>query len=196
MNQLKPRLAKLISRVFEPIIEIPLLITISTMVAYLNGYRWRFLAFLLVVDAVIPRLYFLYLLRSKRAQDWDITVREQRLPLFWLSVATHFMGVILAFWLNRQPLANILLSFWFLAVIFTIITQVYKISLHTGVNTTLVIFSLYLFGSRVWWLLALPVIVSWARIVYRKHTLAQVVFGGLVPAIILPLSFYLLGVKF
>ena len=189
------KLAKLISRLLEPVLEIPLILVVATTTAFLNGYRWRFLALLLFVDAILPGLYFLYLLKTKRAKDWDITKRSERLPLFRFTLAAHLAGVLVAFLIGREPLAQILLSFWLLALIFTAITHYWKISLHSGVNSTLAVFGILIFGwSRAWWLLSLPVIVSWARISFKKHNLLQVTAGTLLPLVLLPFFFWAFGV--
>lgn len=188
------KIAKILSRVFEPIIEIPLILTAVTMTAYANGYRWRFLALILFLDAVIPGLYFFYLLKSGKAKDWDITKRVERLPLFRLAVVTHFIGVVVGFLIGREPLAQILLALWLLAVVFSVITQFWKVSLHAGVNSALAVLAIMLYGWQLWWLLLLPVVVSWARIEYKKHSLSQVVVGTLIPMILLPLLFQLFGI--
>jgi hypothetical protein len=190
------KLAKIISRIFEPTFEIPIILIVATSTAYLNGYRWRFLALLLFLDAILPGLYFLYLLKTKKAKDWDLSRRKDRLPLFKFATACHLAGVLVAFLINREPLAQILLAFWFLALIFTAITNYWKISLHSGVNSTLAVFAILMYGpnTRAWLLLLLPIIVSWARIAYKKHDLLQVVAGALVPMIILPLFFWAFGI--
>jgi hypothetical protein len=189
------KVGRFISRLFEPIIEIPLLLIAATMTAYLNGYRWRFLALLLFLDAVIPGLYFLYLVYVAKKVDFDMTKREMRLPLYKVAVVSHLAGVLVGFVIDREPLAQILLAFWFLALIFTIITEHWKISLHAGVNSALATFAILIVGwEKVWWMIFLPIIVSFARVVYKKHTVGQVILGTTLPALLLPFFFWVLGV--
>ena len=58
------RLAWIISRVFDPVIEIPIMLGTAVWWALTNGLRWRFLVFLLVVDALLPALYMLWGLKK------------------------------------------------------------------------------------------------------------------------------------
>lgn len=189
------RIGQIISRLFEPIIEIPLLLIAATMTAYLNGYRWRFLALLLFLDAVVPGLYFLYLVFIKKTADFDMSNRRTRRPLYRLAVATHLIGVLMAFLINREPLAQILLSFWLIALVFMVVTEHWKISLHAGVNSVLATFGILILGwDKVWWLIFLPLLVSIARVMYHRHTLMQVLVGSIVPAVLLPFFFWIFGV--
>jgi hypothetical protein len=181
----------IISRILDPVIEIPLLLLIAASTAYLNGFRWRFLALIFFLDAVIPGIYFFYLVFFKKSTDIDMSKREDRIPLYKLAVSSHLAGVLVAFLIGREPLAQILLSFWLMALIFMFITHHYKISLHAGVNSMLATFSILLFGfQRVWWVISLPLLVSWARIAYKRHSLSQVILGSLLPAILLPFFFW------
>lgn len=189
------RVGQIISRLLEPIVEIPVLLVAATMTAYLNGYRWRFLAMLLFLDAVLPGLYFLYLVFVKKTADFDMTDRRVRMPLYKLVTATHLAGVLVAFLIDREPLAQILLSFWLIALIFMFVTKHWKISVHAGVNSVLATFGIWILGwERVWWLVFLPLVVSWARVMYKRHTIGQVIVGMLVPALLLPFFFWVLGV--
>lgn len=207
-GSMQEKIAKIISRVLEPVIEIPILLILATGTAYLNGYRWKFLFLLLFLDAVMPGLYFAYQLKTGKVKDWDISRREERLPLFRFMVAMHLVGVLVGFVIGREPLAQILLAFWMLALLFMVFTHIWKISIHAGVNSTLAVFGIWALGgwgigdggwwwsfsTRAWWLLLLPVVVSWARVVYKKHDIYQVMAGTLLPAIVLPVCFWVLGV--
>lgn len=189
------RIGQVVSRFFEPIVEIPILLVAATTTAYLNGYRWRFLALLMFLDAIVPGLYFLYLVFIKKTADFDMSDRRTRRPLYRLAVATHLAGVLMAFLIDREPLAQILLSFWLIALLFMFITEHWKISLHAGVNSMLATFGILVLGwHQVWWLVFLPLIVSIARVMYHRHTVAQVVAGSFVPAFLLPLMFWVFGV--
>ncbi|MDZ4384977.1 MAG: hypothetical protein U0944_01010, partial [Candidatus Moranbacteria bacterium] len=59
-------LAWVVSRVFDPVIEIPLLLAAVAVYALTNGLRIRFLIFLLIIDALLPALYMFWGLATKR----------------------------------------------------------------------------------------------------------------------------------
>ena len=186
----KQVLALIISRVFDPLIEIPLILSMVAGYAIMEGYRWRFFGLLIFLDVILPGLYFLYLLISKKISDWDISLREQRISLLIFTLITHFFGVLVAYLIDRNILAQILLSFWVLGLIITLTTLKWKISIHSAVNASLVILLILIYGTKVWWLFLLPLVVSWSRVVRRKHTLLQVAAGTLLPVIVLPPLLY------
>lgn len=173
-------LAWVISRVFDPVIEIPLLLATVAIYALTNGLRIRFLIFLLFVDALLPALYMFWGLATKRISDWDMTERKERAGVYFFTIFCHLFGVILAFFLGKILLAKILFIFWSLAVVFALITVVWKISIHAGVNAAVVAFFNHYFGwQNYWWLVVVLLIVLWARVEIKKHTWPQVTAGAI-----------------
>ena len=173
------RLAWLISRVFDPVIEIPLLIASVIFIALTNGLRFRFLIFLMFSDALLPALYMLWGLATKRISDWDMTRREERAGLYFFTIFCHLFGVVFAFLLGKVLLAKILFIFWSLAVVFALITVVWKISVHAGVNAAALAFFNHYYGwQNYWWLALVLLVVLWARVEIKKHTWTQVTAGA------------------
>ena len=69
-------------------------------------------------------------------------------------------------------------------VIFGAITQVWKISFHTGVFTGCVtVLVLILHDARFAWLFLLVPLIAWARVRRKRHTLVQTVVGALIALI-------------
>lgn len=192
------RLAKvafIISRVFDPAWLIPGMLAVAAGWSLLNGLRWRFIVILLLIDGLIPFLYFVHLLSTKEISDWDTTKREQRLKLYGFVLVAHSIGVILAFLLGKLVLSKILLLFLILALVFTLITLRWKISIHTGVSSAATIFLSLLFGWNWLWLYLIVGSVAWSRIVMKKHTLAQATAGAVAAAGIILLGFRWLGIN-
>jgi len=188
------KLAIIISRLFDPVWLIPGMLATAAGWSLFNGLRWRFVVILLLIDGLIPFLYFVHLLSTKEVSDWDTTKREQRIRLYVFTLVTHSIGVILALLLGKMVLAKILFLFLVLAVVFTLITLRWKISIHTGVSSAAVAFLTLLFGSRWLWLFLIVAAIAWARIVMRKHTLGQVVIGAVLAAGLISVGFYILGI--
>jgi len=177
--KVRQKTAWVISRVFDPVIEIPLLLTLAVWFALANGLRWRFFIFLMFVDAGLPALYMFYGLKKGFITDWDMTRREERKGLYLFTVFTHLIGVVYAFFLGKVFLAYTLLVFWMLAVVFAVITLRWKISVHAGVTAVAVGFVNHFFGWRnYWWLVLILLLVLWARVEVKKHTLIQVIAGS------------------
>jgi hypothetical protein len=175
------KFAVVVSRVFDPVIEIPLLLVGASYYALTNGLRWRFLVFLLVVDALFPLLYILWGRATKRISDWDMTKRSERTGIYVFTVIVHFTGVIYALMLGKTMMAGVLFVFWSMAVVFALVTMKWKISVHAGVNAAVVAFFNHWLGwSNYWWLVLVLVLVLWSRVEMKKHTPLQVMVGAAV----------------
>src|SRR3990167_3774082 len=145
-------LAIIISRLFDPVWLIPGMLATAAGWSLFNGLRWRFVVILLLIDGLIPFLYFVHLLSTKEISDWDTTKREQRIKLYGFTLVAHSIGAILALLLGKIVLAKILFLFLILAAVFTLITLRWKISIHTGVSSAAVVFLGLLFGADWLWL--------------------------------------------
>lgn len=172
-------LAWFVSRVFDPVIEIPVLLTATVVFAIANGWRFRYLVFLLIIDALLPAAYMLWGLARRTISDWDMTRKNERYGLYFFTVFAHLFGVVYAYMLGKEELAEILFVFWALAVVFAVITLFWKISVHAGVNGAAVAFFNHLYGwENYWWLPLVLLLVFWARVRIKKHTWPQVLVGG------------------
>lgn len=172
-------LAWFVSRVFDPVVEIPLLLSAAVLYAVKNGIRYRYLVFLLLIDALAPAVYLIWGLLKKKFSDWDMTKREERTGIYIFTVIVHLFGVVYAFMLGKEELAEILFVFWLIALIFAITTLFWKISVHAGVNGAAVAFFNHFWGwQNYWWLMVVLLVVLWARVRVRKHTWAQVLIGA------------------
>ncbi|KKU26623.1 MAG: hypothetical protein UX38_C0004G0003 [Microgenomates group bacterium GW2011_GWC1_46_16] len=82
----------MVSRVFDPVWEIPLAILLAVAVAIQEGLRWRFVGLLLFVDAIVPLIFFLIMLYNRQISNWDIRNRKQRIVYFDLSFGGNMDG--------------------------------------------------------------------------------------------------------
>lgn len=187
-------LAKVLSKVFDPVVVIPVILMGTVSMAYLNGYRWRFFLLIFLLDAVVPGIYVLIRLIKKQGKDWDIHKREERIPLFMLTIGSHGLGVLTAFLIGRHPLAEMLLGLWLLAVVYAGITFFWKISVHAGVNATLATMVTLFVDARLGWVWLVPLIVGWARVMDNQHDWAQVVVGMVLAPVILVTCYGLWGI--
>ncbi len=184
MKKFRKIVAKLVSRIFDPVWEIPFAILLAVAFAIQEGLRWRFLGILLFVDAVVPMIFFLIMLRNKQIKDWDIQKRAQRIPLYMFTLICHLGGLWLTYELGKDGLFPILLVFYIVAIVFFIITLKYKISLHAGVNAVLITAINMFYGWKYFWLYGLLYLVMWARVYQKHHTWGQVISGALLGTLI------------
>lgn len=188
-------IAVFISRLLDPVWLIPGMLVMAAGWSLFNGLRWRFIFLLLLIDGLIPFLYFVHLLSTKEISDWDTTKRGQRIKLYGFTLVVHGIGVIMAYLLGKVVLAEILFIFWTMALIFTLITFWWKISIHTGVSAAAIILLSFLFGPSWLWLFLIVAAVAWARITIKKHTFWQTVAGAGLAAGMLVLGFKLFGIN-
>lgn len=168
-----------VSRIFDPVVEIPIALVLAVWFAVSNSLRWRFLVGLLFLDAVVPFVFFLIMLVKGEVSNWDIRDRRERIPIYLFSLFMHFLGVGLAWVTGKHELLVILLAFYGVALLFMGITFFWKISLHTGVNALLVTFFNLLMGWSYLWLYVIVLIVGWARVEGKHHTIYQIAAGAL-----------------
>lgn len=187
-------LAFMLSRIFDPVVEIPLLLALAVLYAYFNGYEWQYLFVLLFIDAFLPFLFFYSQLKRHIIHDWDITNRKERYPLYGFTLAAHLAGVLMTFLFGQIAVGKILLVFWTLALAFFVITLFWKISVHAGVNAAMATFLVHLWGPRFLWMYFILIPVGWSRVYLAKHSWLQYIGGVLLAVIWLELGFSLLGV--
>lgn len=180
MKKLKPIFAEVVSRVLDPVWEIPIAILLAIAFAVREGLRWRFLGLIMFIDVVVPMVFFLTMLYHKQIADWDIQKRTQRLPLYLFTLICHLGGLWLAHELGRVELVRVLSVYYLAAVIFFLVTLKWKISLHSGVNAVLITTINMFYGWHLWWLYGLLFLVMWARVYQKHHSWAQVIIGALV----------------
>jgi len=109
------------------VFEIPVLLAGASYYALTNGYRWRFLLFLLVVDALLPFLFILWQRATGKISDWDMTKRQERKGIYLFTVFAHLFGVVFAYMIGKTAMAGVLFVFWSMAAIFALITLYWKI---------------------------------------------------------------------
>lgn len=171
-------IAEIVSRVLDPVWEIPIAIVMAVAFAMQEGLRWRFLGILLFIDAVVPMVFFLIMLYHKQIREWDMQNRRQRLPLYLFTLICHLGGLWIAYELEKTGLFPILVVYYLVAVVFFLISLRWKISLHAGVNAVLITTINIFYGWRYWPLYLFLLLVMWARVYQKHHTWGQVVAGA------------------
>lgn len=169
----------MVSRVFDPVWEVPLAIVVAMIFALQEGLRWRFLGLLIFVDGVLPGIFFLMMLWHKQIGSWDVRDRKKRIPIYTFTLACHLGGMWLAHELGKTELALTLLVFYVIAIVYVAITYFWKISLHTGVNSVLITAINVFTNWQYWYLYGIIFLVAWARHYQKHHDWAQLYVGAI-----------------
>jgi len=131
------------------------------------------------------------MLRNGKLDDFYITIREQRTRIYLFGCFCALVSCITLIYL-KAPLILVAAFTTGLstAFIFTLINLWWKISLHTALVAASATVLVLLYGWMAAATLALVPLTAWARIELESHSLAQVVSGALLAALIVVVMFY------
>lgn len=132
----------------------------------------------LVFGFIAPIVLFLILRKKGKLADQDASIKEERTIPFLIAIIFYLIGLWV---LIKYDLNIISIAFWFCYISNTIITifinKFWKISAHSmgvaGPFSAIV----FAFGSVGIILLPIVILVGWARVELKCHTLTQVVAG-------------------
>lgn len=179
----RARIARLVTEVLAP----P---NLAVLVLLLLGLRegalgWAAVGALFV--AVLPYLVVIVGVRRGVWRDRMLTTRRERIVPIISNVSFAVVGFgILAASPAPAPLTAFLGAAIATQVVLFAVTLFWKISFHSGVAAgILVILALELGWPVAAVLSPLVVVIAWSRVVLREHTVAQVVWGAPVGAVLL-----------
>jgi membrane-associated phospholipid phosphatase len=143
-----------------------------------------------------PLLYIIIGVRLGKLSDIDVSRRSQRFGPFIFGIASTMIGwFILTLTNGPRNLQTVMIITIFSGIIMMLITLWWKISMHAsslgGVATMLTV----LYGAVMLPLFVLLVLVSWSRVVLRRHTVPQVIAGSLAGIVLSLIILKLRGVN-
>jgi membrane-associated phospholipid phosphatase len=174
------RLARLMSNIFHPFLVS--LVTL-VLVIYLDGstlaaaMKWTVLAFSIVVLPL--SLYLAVNVWRGHYSDWSISIREQRSNIYVLS-GICFVILVLTFIRTGAPAIALacLYSALITVVVAALINRlVTKISLHSVAMAGCAAALFWVSVPLGMFLASAALLVGWARLQLKQHTLAQVLMG-------------------
>jgi len=183
------RLARWISILFDSsVLSIPIFLAFGWIDAGASGLGWAVL--ILVIVTGIPLAYLLVGRKRGWVTDMEMTRRSERPRFILVSLSSDVLAILLLGAIHGPHLLIVIvLAYFCLAITMLTISNFWKISLHMAGVGGLSIALLFVFGlPSSWALLSLP-LVAWARLHRRKHTIAQLVAGAMVGALVTTLVF-------
>jgi len=173
--------ARLISNIFNPIIEIGFVVWLATSlnITFVNPIVILFISLFFLF--LLPLGVFVFSLKTKRISDIDVTKRKERYGFNIAAVFCIAACLLVFYFLGEINLIYFYLKLMLPFFIYVIITFFWKISSHMLVNSIFILLLyFYLDNPVVLYLgLILLILVGWSRIRLKKHTLSQVIAGGL-----------------
>ena len=188
--------AKLISFLTNPaFVVIVCLAVISERYAttFEQAFRWTVLATILLV---LPGFTYVTATTWSRENhiDIDVTRREDRvIPLMLATLGAVVAGSLISTRLISPQLVLLSQILVAMLVSLTIVTLLWKISLHAATFSALVTL-LVLYGGLLFatgYVILLP--IAWSRLVLKQHTPLQLTGGAIVGVVVTLLSALVLG---
>ena len=184
------KLALCISFIFNPLIfmlPVPYLAVYRDTRDSLYALKWELVSLPYIA---IVGLFLLYGLRRHIFSDMDVSVRQER-NLFFL-----FSGVVAFLYLYFLLLFKSPLNLFIIAcgmalgiILFSFVNLLIKASGHVAVVSAFAISVAMVYGG--WFLLTLLLIplVAWSRITLRRHTVPEILVGGVLGAFLVGLTY-------
>lgn len=133
--------------------------------------------------SIYPFLVTFILKKEGKVSDLFVTKREERFLPIILSLVGYLIGITLL--LPLDIISFIAIAYFVNTLIILLITLKYKISVHVATIAGMMVAIIMVFRSYILlFLLLLPVIVAWARIKEKAHSLGQVMLGGILSSVL------------
>ncbi len=138
-----------------------------------------------VSGSLLPAAYVLRLVGQKRVSDIHVPVREQRTRPYLVATFCYALGLV-ALSLVRAPFLVWALMWCYLSntLVLTLVNQRWKMSAHAMGATGALAGLTYALGPAVAPCFLIVLMIGWARVRLRAHTIAQVVAGACAGALL------------
>ena len=146
---------------------------------------WRWMVFALLLIALPPLAYVIWLVRRGELDDIHMPVRETRLkPLSVMLAWILVCAFMLQKWNAPRSLDLLLLAVLLQTSVLSLITLFWQISFHSAAISAAAATAVAIGGTTAWpiTITLLVPLVGWSRVRLRRHTLRQVTAGCLVGA--------------
>lgn len=153
---------------------------------------WVWTAVYLLVAALMPAGYVVWLFRRGKISDLHMNKREERFGPMLVMIGGAVTGWLLLSWGGAPRVLLVLAGAQALnAFIFYWITLHWKISQHTSSIAALTVLFCIVQGRVGIVLLPVVLLVAWARVVLRRHTTPQTMAGAALGALTMTAVFLL-----
>ena len=179
---LQVRIARYVSNVLAPAsISLPLIVLIALYHAQNSPLALLYALITLFFLSIGPLIYIIICVRLGKISDVDVSRRTERAGPFLFGISSVLAGWLALILLHGPPnLQTLLIITAVSGIVMMVTTLWWKISIHSSsmgaAATVLTVF----YGAKMLPTFLLLALVSWSRVVLRRHTVLQVVAGSLV----------------
>ena len=171
--------ARFLSPAFSPVtISLPFLLLVALAIHASNGFVLAIIT--LCFLSIGPAIYIGVGVALGQLSDVDVSVRSQRTGPYLFSSGSCVIGfVVLTLAHAPRGMQTILLLNAISSIILMLITLRWKISMHASSLAAVITMLNMLYGRILLPAFILLILVSWSRVVLKRHTIAQVTAGSL-----------------
>ncbi len=171
-------LASAISAVGSP----PLVITATMLLVTLHtgSGAWPWFVLYISLAVLVPVLRLAWQVHRGWITDLDVQLRKERLGPMLFTLLCNAAATLLLVLLGGVP-ETLLVVVWGLDVILLLIfliTLRWKISVHCAMATAAALITLWVTGTSLPLLIAVP-LIGWSRVYLHRHTVPQTIAGTL-----------------
>jgi membrane-associated phospholipid phosphatase len=192
---MRQRIANLTSRILNPFVvslAAILLLSFKSASTVPDALKW---SGVMAAASVLP--VFLLVLNQARNGKLDgilNATRRQRSGIYLLSITCAAVGYVILFWWQAPALLQVAFVGGFSgAVVFAVINLRWKISLHTGFVSALVVVLVMVYGWVATVAAALVLLTAWSRTRLKYHSIKEVTAGALLGGLIVAAVFGVYG---
>jgi len=194
-TDMRKRIADLTSNILNPFLVsliIILVLSFESASGISDALKW---SLILVAISILPVFSTtVYLVRKGKLDGIFTAVRKQRTGIYLLSGVCAAVGYLVLLFSEAPLMLRAAFATGLSGVVmFTVINLWWKISLHIALVAALVMIMVILYGWTATSGVVLVLLIAWARLALKQHSLAQVVAGALVAALTTVAGFYLFG---
>jgi membrane-associated phospholipid phosphatase len=180
------RFARIISNILAPVtISLPFVVLVAFYHTrdQLAAIVYAFITLFFL--SIGPLIYVVIGVRTGKLSDLDVSRRSERAGPFLFGIISTSIGLlVLSLVHGPKDLQTALILTAISAVILMVTTLWWKISIHASTMAGAATMLTVLYGMALLPLFLLLVLVSWSRVVLRRHTVAQVVAGSLLSIVL------------
>ena len=189
---MSPWLARLITETLQP----PLVISVMLLVVgYSAGGQDGLIAALVMATfmCLLPWAVVIVLAKVGKLSDHHVADKKQRLPVLMATLVSAIVGILFAL-LMHAPGPVLAATGAVIAglVLVAAVSPLWKISGHTTAVSGVASILLITFGPALYFLLAVPAIVGWSRLVLKAHNPTQVLAGATVGPLLIGTVYFFL----
>lgn len=189
------RIARHVSNILAPAtISVPMILLVAFYKASSIASALAYAGITLFFLSIGPFAYILVGVRLGKLSDVDVSKRSERVGPFIFGLLSVCLGwFVLVLVHGPTPLISTVIVTAISGLITMLITLWWKISIHAGTLGAAATILTIFYGAVMLPAFALLILVSWSRVVLRRHTVAQVIGGSLLSIVLASLILKLVG---